>query len=182
MNRTNSKFSVKNLVLGALFLALALVLPFFTGHIPQIGAMLCPMHLPILLAGFVCGGPVGAVVGFIAPLLRSALFGMPTMFPAAVAMAFELAAYGALAGVCYSRWHGGVKGVYLSLLAALVGGRLVWGLVSIPIYGLLTEQVFTLAAFWMGGFVNAWPGIVLQIVLIPAIVLALEKAKLFQQQ
>ena len=67
MNRTNSKFSVKNLVLGALFLALALVLPFFTGHIPQIGAMLCPMHLPILLAGFVCGGPVGAVVGFIAP-------------------------------------------------------------------------------------------------------------------
>ena len=46
MNRTNSKFSVKNLVLGALFLALALVLPFFTGHIPQIGAMLCPMHLP----------------------------------------------------------------------------------------------------------------------------------------
>ena len=75
----------------------------------------------------------------------------------------------------------GVKGVYLSLLAALVGGRLVWGLVSIPIYGLLTEQAFTLAAFWMGGFVNAWPGIVLQIVLIPAIVLALEKAKLFQQ-
>ena len=68
------------------------------------------------------------------------------------------------------------------LLAALVGGRLVWGLVSIPIYGLLTEQAFTLAAFWMGGFVNAWPGIVLQIVLIPAIVLALEKAKLFQQQ
>ena len=97
-------------------------------------------------------------------------------------MSFELAAYGALAGVCYSRWHGGVKGVYLSLLAALVGGRLVWGLVSIPIYGLLTEQAFTLAAFWMGGFVNAWPGIVLQIVLIPAIVLALEKAKLFQQQ
>ena len=49
MNRKNSKFSVKNLVLGALFLALALVLPFFTGQIPQIGAMLCPMHLPILL-------------------------------------------------------------------------------------------------------------------------------------
>ena len=116
------------------------------------------------------------------PLLRSVLFGMPPMVPTALAMAFELAAYGALAGVCYSRWHGGVKGVSLSLLAALVGGRLVWGLVSIPIYGLLTEQAFTLAAFWMGGFVNAWPGIVLQIVLIPAIVLALEKAKLFQQQ
>lgn len=67
MNRTNSKFFVKNLVLGALFLALALVLPFFTGHIPQIGAMLCPMHLPILLAGFVCGGPVGRGCGLYRP-------------------------------------------------------------------------------------------------------------------
>lgn len=92
MNRTNSKFSVKNLVLGALFLALALVLPFFIGHIPQIGAMLCPMHLPILLAGFVCGGPVGAVVGFIAPLLRMVMFGMPPFYTA-IAMAFELLTY-----------------------------------------------------------------------------------------
>ena len=163
----------KRLVLSALLLAAGLVLPFLTGGIPNFGRMLLPMHLPVLLCGFVCGWKWGLLVGFVTPLLRSVLFGMPPMVPTALAMAFELAAYGALAGV----W-----GVYLSLLAALVGGRLVWGLVSIPIYGLLTEQAFTLAAFWMGGFVNAWPGIVLQIVLIPAIVLALEKAKLFQQQ
>ena len=160
----------KRLVISALLLAAGLVLPFLTGGIPNFGRMLLPMHLPVLLCGFVCGWKWGLLVGFVTPLLRSVLFGMPPMVPTALAMAFELAAYGALAGVCYSRWHGGVKGVYLSLLAALVGGRL------------LTEQAFTLAAFWMGGFVNAWPGIVLQIVLIPAIVLALEKAKLFQQQ
>lgn len=76
MNRTNSKFSVKNLVLGALFLALALVLPFFTGQIPQIAQCCVRCTWPILLAGFVCGGPVGAVVGFIAPLLRMVMFGM----------------------------------------------------------------------------------------------------------
>ena len=172
----------KRLVISALLLAAGLVLPFLTGGIPNFGRMLLPMHLPVLLCGFVCGWQWGLLVGFVTPLLRSVLFGMPPMVPTALAMAFELAAYGALAGVCYSRWHGGVKDVYLSLLAALVGGRLVWGLVSIPIYGLLTEKTFTLMAFWMGGFVNAWPGIVLQIVLIPAIVLALEKAKLFQQQ
>ena len=102
MNRTNSKFSVKNLVLGALFLALALVLPFFTGQIPQIGAMLCPMHLPILLAGFVCGGPVGAVVGFIAPLLRMVMFGMPPFY-VAIAMAFELLTYGLVSGIMYRK-------------------------------------------------------------------------------
>ena len=171
----------KRLVVSALMLALALVLPYFTGGIPAIGNLLLPMHLPVLLCGFVCGWKWGLLVGFVTPLLRSVLFGMPPMVPTALAMAFELAAYGAVAGLCYRRWHGGAKGVYLSLLAALLAGRLVWGLVSIPIYSLLTEQTFTLAAFWTGGFVTAWPGIVLQIVLIPAIVLALEKAKLIRQ-
>ncbi len=171
----------KKLVLSALLLAAGLVLPFLTGSIPNFGRMLLPMHLPVLLCGFVCGWQWGLLVGFVTPLLRSVLFGMPPMVPTALAMAFELAAYGAVAGLCYSRWHGSAKGVYLSLLAALLAGRVVWGLVSIPIYGLLTEQTFTLAAFWMGGFVNAWPGIVLQLVLIPAIVLALEKARLIRQ-
>ena len=171
----------KKLVLSALLLAAGLVLPFLTGSIPNFGRMLLPMHLPVLLCGFVCGWQWGLLVGFVTPLLRSVLFGMPPMVPTALAMAFELAAYGAVAGLCYRRWHGGAKGVSLSLLAALLAGRLVWGLVSIPIYSLLTEQNFTLAAFWTGGFVTAWPGIVLQIVLIPAIVLALEKAKLIQQ-
>lgn len=171
----------KQLVISALLLAAGLVLPFLTGSIPNFGRMLLPMHLPVLLCGFVCGWKWGLLVGFVTPLLRSVLFGMPPMVPTALAMAFELAAYGAVAGLCYRRWHGGAKGVSLSLLAALLAGRLVWGLVSIPIYSLLTEQTFTLAAFWTGGFVTAWPGIVLQIVLIPAIVLALEKAKLIQQ-
>ena len=124
MNRTNSKFSVKNLVLGALFLALALVLPFFTGQIPQIGTMLCPMHLPILLAGFVCGGPVGAVVGFIAPLLRMVMFGMPPFY-VAIAMAFELLTYGLVSGIMYRKVFKKqtVGTLYGSLLTAMVAGR-----------------------------------------------------------
>ena len=169
---------LKNMALAALFLAIGLVLPFFTGQIPAVGKMLLPMHIPVLLCGLICGWQWGLLVGFVTPLLRSVLFGMPPMVPTALAMAFELAAYGAVAGLCYSRWHGSAQGVYLPLILAMLAGRLVWGLVSIPIYGLLTEQTFTLAAFWMGGFVNAWPGIVLQLVLIPAIVLALEKAGL----
>ena len=86
---------IKNMVLAALFLALSYVLPYFTGNIPQIGAMLLPMHLPVLLCGFVCGAPWGLVVGLIAPVMRSILTGgFPPMFPTAVAMAFELGAYG----------------------------------------------------------------------------------------
>jgi thiamine transporter ThiT len=89
-----TKKTTKKMVLSALFIALGLVLPFFTGQIPQIGSRLLPMHIPILLCGFVCGAPFGLAAGFITPLLRSLIFGMPPMMPTAVAMAFELAAYG----------------------------------------------------------------------------------------
>ena len=77
-----------------MFLALAYVMPFLTGQIPQVGSMLCPMHIPVLLCGFFCGAPWGLAVGFVAPLLRSFTLGMPPMFPTAFCMAFELAAYG----------------------------------------------------------------------------------------
>ena len=86
------------LALAGLFIALGLVLPFFTGQIPSLGSKLLPMHIPVLLAGFVCGWPYGLAIGFIVPLLRSVLFGMPPMYPTAVAMAFELAVYGFATG------------------------------------------------------------------------------------
>ena len=86
---------ILKMVLAALFLALAYVLPFLTGQIPEIGSMLCPMHIPVLLCGFICGWQWGGVVGFVAPLFRSLTLGAPLFFPKAVCMAFELAAYGA---------------------------------------------------------------------------------------
>ena len=90
---------VRNLTFSSMFLALCMVLPFLTGQIPQIGAMLSPMHIPVLICGFVCGPLWGMIVGAIAPVLRSVLFGMPKLFPSAVCMMFELAAYGAAAGL-----------------------------------------------------------------------------------
>lgn len=89
-----TSLQIRKLTYAALFLALALVLPFLTGQIPQIGSALSPMHIPVLLCGFLVGWPWGLAVGFIAPLLRSVIFGMPVMVPGAVAMAFELAVYG----------------------------------------------------------------------------------------
>ena len=94
--KTKHTSPARSIVLAALFLALAFVLPMVTGHVPQVGNMLCPMHFPILLCGFVLGGPWGLAVGFAAPLLRSVLFGMPPLYPIALSMAFELAAYGAV--------------------------------------------------------------------------------------
>ena len=171
---------ILRLVLSALLLALGLVLPFLTGQIPEVGSMLLPLHLPALICGFVCGWPWGLAVGFVLPIMRSLLFGMPPMIPTGLAMAFELAAYGALAGWLYGRLAGKPGGTYMALIGAMLGGRIVWGAASWAIYALLMENSFAIAAFWTGGFVNAWPGIVLQLVLVPLVVTALEKAKLIE--
>lgn len=170
-----TKRPAHSLTLAALMLALAYVLPFFTGQIPQIGAMLCPMHLPVLLCGFVCGWPWGLAVGFTAPLMRSFILGMPPIFPTALCMAFELAAYGAVSGLLYRRLSHRRGSVYIALLTAMVLGRLVWGAVRWLCVG-MGADAFGMAAFWAGAVTGALPGIVLQIVLIPLLVMALEKA------
>ena len=169
--------STKKLVLAALSLALAYLLPFLTGQIPEIGSMLLPMHLPVLICGFVCGWPYGLAVGFAAPLLRSLTLGMPPLFPSAVAMAFELAAYGFFTGVCYRKLPKKALYLYADLLIAMVAGRVVWGAAMIVIMG-VKGGAFTWSAFLSGALLGAIPGIVLQLVLVPAIVALLQKAKM----
>jgi len=169
---------IRNMVQAAVFLALGLVLPFATGQIPQIGKMLLPMHIPVLLCGMICGGGYGMIVGIICPLLRSVLFGMPAIFPNAVAMAFELGTYGFVSGFLYSRsrWQC-VVAVEKCLAAAMIAGRLVWGVVMYILMA-VTGSAFTLQLFLAGAFVNAVPGIILQLILIPVCMLALNKAGL----
>ena len=166
--------NVKKLVLAALFLALALALPFLTGQIPEVGSMLCPMHIPALLCGFFCGWPWGLAVGLIAPVLRSLRFGMPPMFPVAVCMSVELATYGAISGLLYSKLPRKKVSVYAALLTAMVAGRLVWGVARFLCAG-LDVSAFGLSAFWAGAITTAIPGIIVQIVLIPVLVMVLEK-------
>lgn len=169
---------IKNLVLSALFLAMAYVLPFFTGNIPQIGSMLLPMHIPVLLCGFVCGAPWGTLVGLVAPVMRSALTGgFPPIFPTAFAMSFELAAYGFVSGFLAHRLSKNLKSIYTALITAMLCGRAVWGLVMAAIT--LNAEGFTFAAFIAGAFTNAIPGIILQLIAIPAIVFALQKFRKF---
>lgn len=167
---------VRRLTFSALMLALAFVLPFFTGQIPQIGAMLCPMHLPVLLCGFVCGWPWGLAVGAAAPLLRSLTLGMPPLFPTALCMSFELAAYGAAAGLLMRRLPQRRGSLYAALLLTMVFGRLVWGAVRWLCVG-LGADAFGMAAFWAAAVTNALPGIALQLVLIPPLVTLLEQRR-----
>lgn len=176
------KNSTLKIVLSGLFIALGMVLPFLTGQIPDIGKMLLPMHIPVLLCGYVCGWQFGLFVGFITPLLRSMVFGMPPLL-SAVAMAFELAAYGFTAGILYKVFEKKNIFVYISLIISMICGRIVWGIASYALYGLgLSSSPFTWEVFFAGAVANAVPGIILQIIVIPAVVIALKRGNLIYNE
>ena len=162
-------------VLSAMFLALALVLPLLTGQVQQLGNALCLIHIPVLLCGYFCGPWYAMAVGFAAPLLRFVIFGMPPLMPRGIAMSFELAAYGLVAGLLYGLLPKKKANIYVSLLCAMLAGRLVWGAVRTILYG-LGKSEFGWAAFLAGAFTTAIPGIILQLVLIPLLVMALERS------
>ncbi|MDO4741244.1 MAG: ECF transporter S component [Eubacteriales bacterium] len=166
-------FSTRRLTLSAMCLAAGLLLPFLTGQIQHIGNMLCPMHLPVFICGMVCGPLWGLAVGAILPILRSMLFGMPVLMP----MALAIAAYGVISGLLRRKLPRTLPMLYVSLIAAMLLGRVVWGLASVPLYGAAAKS-FTFALFITNGFVNAVPGVILQLIAVPAIVTALEKARL----
>lgn len=173
--------SVRNISLSAMFIALGMVLPFLTGQIPQFGSMLLPMHLPVLLCGLICGAAYGGAVGFILPLLRYAVFHMPPIYPVGLAMAFELATYGLVIGFIYSSSKRKTLGlVYSALLISMIFGRVVWGLAQMLLLG-LGGKAFSLQMFMAGAFINAVPGIILQLILIPIIMRALESSGLLKE-
>ena len=175
-----SSLQVRRLTYAALYLAIALVLPFITGQIPEIGKRLSPMHIPLLLCGFMCGWPYGLAVGFIAPLLSSALNGMPGLFPDAVVMAFELAAYGALSGLLYRLLPKKKWSIYAALIGAMLAGRIVYGIVYLFLTGLGLVKIndALLAFVWVRAFAKPFAGIILQIALVPLLVMVLERARL----
>lgn len=166
--------TTKKTTLSAVLLTLGLILPFFTGQIQEIGNKLLPMHIPILICGFVCGWKYGLLVGFITPLLRCMLFSMPAPLNA-VCMAFELATYGGISGLVCQKINVSKLKIYISLLTAMISGRIVWGCASVLIYG-ITKSAFTWQMFVGGALLNAIPGLILQLVLIPIIIFAFEKA------
>lgn len=169
--------NTKKMVLAAMFLALGMVLPFATMQVPTIGNMLLPMHLPVLLCGFICGASYGAVIGFAMPLLRSVMFGMPVLMPTAITMSLELLFYGLMAGVLYGVFKNKRFGIYLSLIPAMLIGRIAWGITAFIVYNIIGIR-FTWHIFFAQAFVKAVPGIVIQLVLIPVIVIALRKMNL----
>lgn len=168
--------NTRKLIYSAICLAIGLLLPqvFHMFSVANAGSVFCPMHLPVLLCGFLCGWIWGGAVGILVPLLSSLITGMPPLFPTGVSMMLELCAYGILAGVFYNLTK---KKIFLSLILAMLGGRIVLGIANTVILG-LSGTAYGFTTFLTSAFVTALPGIVIQLVLIPVILFALKKAKL----
>ncbi len=182
-----SKYSIKirKICVAALFLVLGWLLPLITGRIPTIGKMLCPMHIPVMLCGYILGGWYGLLIGLITPITRFVIFGMPTIYPTGLCMMFELGTYGLVSGFLYSILYKKAKlnnlfSILVSLVVAMLVGRIVWA-ISRYLCGMFDHNYFTWKMFLMGGFVNAWAGIVLQLLLIPSIVLIISKIDLIKK-
>ncbi len=174
------KNSTKNLVLAGLFIALGVILPFFTGKVGELGRALLPMHIPVLIAGFVCGWPYGLVVGLVTPFLSSFTTGMPPI-PMATTMTFELGAYGLMTGLLYKLFPKKDIYVYPALLISMLVGRVVMAIANIILLG-LSGNAYTWQAFVSGAFLNAIPGMIIQIVIIPIIIIALKRAGVVQNE
>ena len=168
--------TVKKSIITAVCIALCVVLPQAFHAIPEAGTIYCPMHIPVLLCGLITGWPYGLLCGLAGPLLSSLITGMP---PAAIlpAMMVECTAYGALTGLMMQLVH--TKKVYadlyISLVAAMLGGRIIAGLAKAFIF---SAGQYTMAAWVAGSFVKSLPGIVIHLALVPSIVYALMRAKL----
>lgn len=167
--------AIRPIVLSAMFLGIGLVLPLLTSQIKEIGDSLLPMHIPVMLCGIVCGAKYGLLTGLLLPILRAAMFGMPPIYPNAIWMAFELATYGLVIGWMYIHVKGRcLKRIYISLVTAMLAGRVVWGVAKAILLG-IGGKPFGIAAFVTGSFLDAFPGIVVQLILIPLITNAIKK-------
>lgn len=169
--------TVKKLCICAICTALCYALPLGFHAVPM-GWTFSPMHIPVLLCGLVCGWPYGLVCGAIGPMLSSLLSGMP----AAAQLAYmipELCAYGLICGLLADRVHIGrpVMDLCCALVPAMILGRVVGG-VARAVFFALDQQPYSLAMWASAYFVQSVPGIVLHLIAVPALVLALRRARL----
>ena len=171
--------NVKKLVYTAACVALCLVLPMAFHSIPNAGSIFLPMHIPVLLCGLICGWPFGLVTGLLGPFLSSIITGMP---PAAMlpSMMVECAAYGAVSGLMmkFVRTKHAVADLYISMVTAMAAGRILAGLAKAWIFTPGTPPF----AWVTTSLVTGIPGIVIQLVIMPAIIFALTRARLIPKR
>ena len=168
--------NTRDLILTAMFIAIGVVLPQAFHMIPNAGSVVLPMHIPVLVAGFAVGPLLGAVCGFLTPLLSHLIFSMPPA-PILPSMLCELTVYGLMTGLLNRvvKTEKGIVKNYIVLIGAMLCGRVTYGILNALIF---RAGSYSLNAWLSAAFITALPGIIIQLVLIPILVDRLQKAHL----
>lgn len=171
---------VKKSIITAVCIALCYVVPLLFHGVQNAGRVFLPMHLPVFLCGLICGWQYGLLCGLAGPALSSLLTSMPpvAMLPS---MMLELAVYGCVSGLMmrFIRTKNTYADLYISLIAALLCGRVVAGLLQALIF---SKGAYSMTAWVSGYVVTSWPGTLIQLVLLPSVVFALMKAHLIPER
>lgn len=166
------KNSTKQLVTSGIFVAIGLILPMVFHGMGGAGPVFLPMHIPVIMAGFFLSAPYALLVGIVTPILSALLTGMPPMFPVLPYMLVELAIYGVVTSLLSRKYK---LNVYVSLIGAMICGRIasgmmVWILATFFMVGLPSPFLFI-----KGAVVTGIPGILIQLVFIPLVVIGVNK-------
>lgn len=166
-----------DLVKASLLLAMGVLLPMIFHQFKLGGPVFLPMHIPVLLAGFIAGKRYGLLVGILTPFLSSVFTGMPPIYPTAVSMAFELGTYGFISGLLFETIKSENKLIktYIALIAAMLSGRIVSGIANYLLFTFAMGKPYLLKMFLTSAFVTPIPGIIIQLILIPFLVIFLSK-------
>ena len=168
--------TIKKTSIAAVGVTLCTVFPMAFHAIPKAGLIYTPMHIPVLLCGLITGPVTGFICGLAGPLISSLLTGMPAsaMLPSMMA---ELAVYGLVTGLMctFVKFGGPSVTVYVALVTALLAGRVVGGLLKALIF---SAGSYSLSVWFTSYFVTCLPGIIIQLIFVPAVMIALEKARL----
>ena len=159
----------------AMLIAFCVVFPMAFHAIPGAGSILLPMHIPVLLTGLICGPLFGLVAGLAGPLLSSMITGMPPTGIVPIMM-IELGTYGLVAGIMIKLVHTRRLSVdlYISLIAAMLAGRIVAGVAqAVYFYG----GTYAIGIWVTSYFVTSFPGLLIQLLLVPSLIMALEREK-----
>lgn len=169
--KSKNRNSIREITTAGLFTAIGILLPVIF-HALGLGSAFLPMHIPALMAGFVLSVPYAAAVGAATPLLSSLMTGMPPVFPVMPYMVFELAAYASAVSIVSRKFR---LNPYLSLIISMAAGRAVAGIAVWILTVLFGAQLPGPLAFVSGAVVTGLPGIILQLVVIPPLIIILKK-------
>jgi len=171
MGPSKLHYRITKLSLSGLCICLGLLIPYFTGHAIGVpGTVLLPMHIPVLIAGLLLGYRYGAICGFITPIVSSLLTGMPALWPTLPMMACELTTYGVITGILRKKIK---MPIYVSLIGAMIAGRIVSGIVYAVI--VMPANITPVIESVITTLITGLPGILIQLVIIPAVVKLLER-------